>query len=509
MERPRFSEELSTRRRQLGFSITQASRVLRLKEDVLIAFEEGDFESMPKSGYAQGMLSSYARYLGLDAARIVEMYVDELEEWRREGSRRPHTREQRHEREVRSPGVGQPYVASRGLLPTSGGIAGDMGSFATTRVRTRGGEPPADTNRSYLESGYEYLSESRSRPYTRRSPERKSYRDRDDQDSWRDIQTRDYGERGYEDDLRIGMDAQSYESASSRSGRRSSRGMSSRGNRQRVRTRSRNRNHPSRRRGKNTDMRQTIVIIVVAIVVISVILVNMISFIYNRNFNTPTSHPVSTASVSSESSSKSGSSTSASSSDEVSQDNTTKEKNGSSSSQESSSGSSASSSGTGSETHATSSTRQMTVVVTVEDGAVTWLEVECDGTSEIAEQVTGPWNQTYKVEESFSVQANDTSAVTVEQDGQQLQFEPMASGVGIIHVQGEKKPSATSNASEAAKKQKSTEKKEDEDTSSSSSSSGSSAKMGNDSSEDDDSGSHTYSSTSSREDDEDDDGYTY
>ena len=31
-----FSETLSNRRRQLGFSTAQASRVLRLKEDVLV-----------------------------------------------------------------------------------------------------------------------------------------------------------------------------------------------------------------------------------------------------------------------------------------------------------------------------------------------------------------------------------------------------------------------------------------------------------------------------------------
>ena len=40
MPRPRFSEMLVTRRRQLGLSISQASQVLRLKEQVLIAFEE-------------------------------------------------------------------------------------------------------------------------------------------------------------------------------------------------------------------------------------------------------------------------------------------------------------------------------------------------------------------------------------------------------------------------------------------------------------------------------------
>ncbi len=70
MTRPRYSEMLVERRRSLGLSVKQAAQVLKLKEQVLVAFEEGDFENIPKSGYAQGMLSSYARYLGLDLSLI-------------------------------------------------------------------------------------------------------------------------------------------------------------------------------------------------------------------------------------------------------------------------------------------------------------------------------------------------------------------------------------------------------------------------------------------------------
>lgn len=69
MAYPRFSELLRNRRMQLGLSIEQAARVLKLKEQALIAFEEADFTSIPKSGYAQGMLSSYARYLGLNPVK--------------------------------------------------------------------------------------------------------------------------------------------------------------------------------------------------------------------------------------------------------------------------------------------------------------------------------------------------------------------------------------------------------------------------------------------------------
>ena len=81
MTRPRFSEILHDRRLEMGVSTAQASHVLRLKEQVLIAFEEGDFENIPKSGYAQGMLSSYARYLGLNPSAITDQFTRDLAEW--------------------------------------------------------------------------------------------------------------------------------------------------------------------------------------------------------------------------------------------------------------------------------------------------------------------------------------------------------------------------------------------------------------------------------------------
>ena len=74
MQRPQFAELLADRRRQLRLSVPQAARVLRRRESVLEAFEIGDFDHLPALGYAQGMVASYARYLGLDPRRITELY---------------------------------------------------------------------------------------------------------------------------------------------------------------------------------------------------------------------------------------------------------------------------------------------------------------------------------------------------------------------------------------------------------------------------------------------------
>lgn len=119
MARPRFSEMLVDRRRRLGLSVVQAAEQLKLKEQVLIAFEDGDFGNMPKSGYAQGMLSSYARYLGLNPRVITQQFSSDLHAWEREVGR-----SNRRDRGAAASPTG--YQGSRGLLPTSGGYAGDL-----------------------------------------------------------------------------------------------------------------------------------------------------------------------------------------------------------------------------------------------------------------------------------------------------------------------------------------------------------------------------------------------
>ncbi len=138
MARPRFSEMLVDRRRQLGLSVKQASDVLRLKEDVLIAFEEGDFDAMPKSGYAQGMLSSYARYLGINSRELINQFTRDLHDWERQSAaaRSRARRSRRGEEPVYElPGDQESrragYRGSPGLLPTSGGFAGDLSTYST------------------------------------------------------------------------------------------------------------------------------------------------------------------------------------------------------------------------------------------------------------------------------------------------------------------------------------------------------------------------------------------
>ncbi|MGN0286788.1 MAG: helix-turn-helix domain-containing protein [Atopobiaceae bacterium] len=452
MARARFSEVLADRRRQLGLSIGQAAQVLRLRADVLEAFESGDFEAMPKSGYAQGMLSSYARYLDLDPEAIVDMFTSELEDYRRGGRQtRRYVQDDRAAQEGRSSRQtrsGSPYVGRRGLLPTSGGPAGDLGSFATTSsVRSR-----SAADGSYGQSDY-----TQGRPYTAHAPYDARTRDRRQASARRNAirrgervygQYSDYGSyessdnistmpvdtSDFEDDLGFSNDARPYRAASTAAGRHSSRDMSPAG-RPNVRRRQQpsSRRNSVRRRGTHTRGRSSrseaisdffadpvhafiTVGIAVALVLTIVIIFSVSSCVSTAvGDNSQKSVPVSTASSSDTSSSDSSASSS-------SDDSATRQKLAAADAQDSSD----------------DSNTETDVTVSVADGAVTWLEIECDGTSEVADTVTGPWENTYVVTDSITIQAGDTTAVTVTKNGKQVQFDSLSSGVGSVTIQGTK-----------------------------------------------------------------------
>lgn len=62
----RFGEMLLTRRRERGMSIQQVSNAIKIRPQIIEYFETGNFASMPPRGYAQGMISSYARFFGVE-----------------------------------------------------------------------------------------------------------------------------------------------------------------------------------------------------------------------------------------------------------------------------------------------------------------------------------------------------------------------------------------------------------------------------------------------------------
>ena len=80
----RFGEMLLERRRQLGLSIHQVATTIKIRPQIIEFFEQGNFSAMPPRGYAQGMISSYARYLGLNPRVVMDAYFDELDAYERD-----------------------------------------------------------------------------------------------------------------------------------------------------------------------------------------------------------------------------------------------------------------------------------------------------------------------------------------------------------------------------------------------------------------------------------------
>lgn len=474
MDRPRFSEVLVQRRRELGLTTQQASRVLKLKEQVLIALEEGDFEAIPKSGYAQGMVSSYARYLGLDARETVELFLEDLNEYEAETNpTRASDSRSRTGQSIRLT-TQRPAVddSRRNLLPTSGGRAGDMGDFATTssaqtrsssvqlvnpyRRRSSVSNRYSSSYASYSDADYEEGIDSNttvrtgrnSSIATREQPSSKgSYRDGSRTltgDSIVRTRTREV----YQDDLAL-RTATGYEPASSVSARRAAHKIADTERPSSSRRRSntqRSRSSRSQTSGVNEILNfvseSRVVIGVVAIVFMLVLLFAIFMGIQSctkkQSATTPQGVPVTTTSTNTGTIGDVGTA-----------ENTGENLSGGETGQ----GVENPEQGTSIEpvenpVNAEGSTTSQNlgetisieVSVSVASGESTWLEIMADGESRIADQVLGPWSETYVITESITVQANNTSAVSVFENGQSKTFETRASGVGSITI---KVPAAT------------------------------------------------------------------
>ncbi|MDO5044921.1 MAG: helix-turn-helix transcriptional regulator [Coriobacteriia bacterium] len=122
MDGRKFGDILAERRRRLGLTIDQAVSATKLRPQVLESFERSDFKNMPPKGYAQGMLSSYARFLRLDPREVLDPYFDQLYIYERERdlayrSQRNNRYESPEQISRRRTGVGNTQA---GRMPSSG-----------------------------------------------------------------------------------------------------------------------------------------------------------------------------------------------------------------------------------------------------------------------------------------------------------------------------------------------------------------------------------------------------
>lgn len=480
---------LLARRRELGLTLTQASRTLRLREDVLAAFEEGDFSRLPQSGYAAGMLSSYARYLGLNAREIVDMFQEEYHQFKygtasHELRRRTRQNQSGHGMagyEVVNEVNSRPkaYVEYRPLLPSGGGPAGDMGDFATTApARPRSSVPlagtgvPAPGTRS--SSGYEHVGSyaARSHPYNAADPRdrqrpstarRRSTqtRRRDDDRASRliserqrrttepsrplssserlyrrdDVSTRRVRPHEYTDDMRYDDETRPYAPASTISGRRSSRNIArvERPNVRRRQARGGSGRGRAPRRGGVVgsflaDPRRALfaIILVVAVALTAILFFSVSSCVNARTQpTTGQTVPVGTVGADDGATTDEGETTTDTGADAGADQ--TAEQDG----QQSAEGETQDAQGEGEQ-----DIEPTVVEVSVERGSVCWVEITCDGRSEIADSVTGPWSASYTVTDTITVQVANPDVVTVTKNGERVDFTSHAGGLGSVTIEG-------------------------------------------------------------------------
>ena len=412
----RYSAILLERRRQLGITLGKAARDLRMKEQILQAFEEGDFASIPSNGYTQGMLASYARYLGLDDSAVVRQFNEDLYVYEHgNNERRRRSREQ-----VRS------SYSDRGSRERSGAAA-----------RSRSAAPQGGYGRP-----------SQGQPYSQRVPQqgypsqqRNPYIDgteRFGRQSQR-IETRPV-ERGYTDDMKYGQTTSPYEAANSVRGRVSSRNIANVQRPNVDRRRPQPGRHPQRPKSFLSNENMVIGLGILVAILLTIIIVMSVSSCVNM--------------AAGESSSAASSSVPVSTADNTSSQSSATARSDASGTKSSSSNTSAQTTSTksgGTSSSTTTTPEKTEVVVTVADSSVSWVEIVVDGKSVVAESVKGPWTQTYEPKQSMSIQVGDTSAVTVTKNGENQSFDAKTSGLGTITIKVPQTQTTTTDASKDSK----------------------------------------------------------
>jgi len=68
---------LENRRRTLGRTLAEAESDTKIRARLLEALEKGQYDSLPSPAYVRGYIISYAKFLGLEPAPLIELYDKE------------------------------------------------------------------------------------------------------------------------------------------------------------------------------------------------------------------------------------------------------------------------------------------------------------------------------------------------------------------------------------------------------------------------------------------------
>lgn len=395
-----FGDMLLERRRQLGLSIHQVATTIKIRPQIIEYFEQGNFSAMPPRGYAQGMISSYARYLGLNPRTVMTAYFEELDAYERATS---------HAGGRLQDAAG--FVSPRSENPTGRFMAINGGSRYAQR-------PPQAGYVSESQSGHEPIR-VQNNPYHQRPSGTTRLRGAGSGAAASSLRSTPGGTgrapQGGRYPVRGGSPAGRTGSLPPRGGRPAGSG------RVPPRDPRRRGGAPSGRNG-GTDPRVLIVglvIIILLLIVIALLLLRGCAPASSTDSDEPATTTVTTQQA-------------PTGADDDATAATTN---------------AATSPAT---TATTPAVPDETVVgVSVADGGTSWVEIKLDGVSVFADNVIGPFEKEYTVEESIEITVSSPADVSVTENGETVGWDTKTAGVAKVTITAPQPATPASDASAA------------------------------------------------------------
>lgn len=380
----RFGDMLYQRRRQMGLSILQVANTIKIRPQIIEFFENGDFSAMPPRGYAQGMISSYARFLGLNPREVVESYFEELRAY-----------------ELATDNHGGRFQDAAGLVSTRSASATGRFMMVDSAPRSRYAQRPP-------QAGYVSENDSGHRPQRAHSP-------------YRRVPGAPTGERGaaYSPDRTVSMPRRGYGGSAAAGPRTAGSARSRQGSsRPYGPERGARRGSAPGRSGARTSGSAGAVdsrLLIALLGALAVIIVLLVLLLFRGC--TPAQD---TSAVGS---------TSATSTDTIDSTDTDSD----STEPQASDGSSVAD-GDGADGAAVTEPQQLVVKISVAEGDSSWLEIRLDGSIVYGDEVVGPFEQEYTVQDSIRITANTPASVKVTQNGEEVRWDTSTSGVARINL---------------------------------------------------------------------------
>lgn len=414
-----FGEMLLDRRRQMGASIQQVANVIKIRPQIIEYFETENFAAMPPRGYSQGIIASYARYLGLNPREVVDAYFDALHEYERNGS---------------GGRVGRFQDAAADANPRSSNAAGRYMMVNSVPASRYGQRPPQAGYVSEASSAHEPVSASRLRPVgtvdSRCRPSTGGY----------DPTLRSRTRRP---DVYSGTDARDPRARPPRSqagrpqrdpraprggypeqrpARRASGGQPPRGGSRRGQV-----SHSgSRPPQQGPDVKFLSIMALGVLILIALVMVLLRGCAPKPE--AAGSAPANPSAQKADPKDTSEDSTDPDGSDDSSADEG-----------DDADGPSLSDGKTGKSSKDEEPKETVVKVKLKEKGAVAWIEVKLDGKIVLGKQVVGPFEEEFKVETQIDITTNTPSAVAIYKNGDKVRYDTKVSGVGKVSIIAPKK----------------------------------------------------------------------